>query len=90
MSAPASSRAQSPVSVSTPQPGWVEQDAEGIWTSVRQAAAAVREQSAASGVFTWDGSEPFDRGAERFVPAASPVVHRDERRAWLRGRVDCK
>jgi glycerol kinase len=40
-------RAQSPVSVSTPQPGWVEQDAEEIWTSVRQAAAAVLEQSAA-------------------------------------------
>ena len=30
-------RGQAPVSIATPQPGWVEQDAEEIWASVRQA-----------------------------------------------------
>ncbi len=30
-------RGQAPVSISTPQPGWVEQDAEEIWGSVRRA-----------------------------------------------------
>jgi glycerol kinase len=30
------SRAQSPVSLATPEPGWVQQDAEEIWASVRR------------------------------------------------------
>jgi glycerol kinase len=30
-------RAQAPVSLATPEPGWVEQDAEEIWGSVRRA-----------------------------------------------------
>ena len=30
-------RGQAPVSIATPQPGWVEQDAEEIWSSVRRA-----------------------------------------------------
>ena len=30
-------RGQAPVSIATPQPGWVEQDTEEIWNSVRRA-----------------------------------------------------
>ncbi len=33
-------QAQAPVAISHPQPGWVEQDAEDIWSSVLQAADA--------------------------------------------------
>jgi glycerol kinase len=32
-------RAQAPVSLATPEPGWVEQDAEEIWGSVRRAVS---------------------------------------------------
>jgi glycerol kinase len=32
-------RSQAPVSVTMPEPGWVQQDAEEIWASVRRAAA---------------------------------------------------
>ena len=32
-------RAQAPVSLLTPEPGWVEQDAEEIWRSVRRAVS---------------------------------------------------
>ena len=32
-------RAQTPVSLATPEPGWVQQDGEEIWTSVRRAAS---------------------------------------------------
>ena len=32
-------RGQAPVSLATPEPGWVEQDANEIWASVRRAAA---------------------------------------------------
>jgi glycerol kinase len=32
-------RAQAPVSLATPKPGWVEQDAEEIWGSVRRAVS---------------------------------------------------
>ncbi len=32
-------RGQAPVSLATPQPGWVDQDAEEIWDSVRRAVA---------------------------------------------------
>jgi glycerol kinase len=32
-------RASRPLSISFPQPGWVEQDPEALWTSVREAAA---------------------------------------------------
>src|SRR3954469_15164932 len=37
-----------PVGVESPRPGWVEQDAERIWSSVRDAVAACR--AAAPGV----------------------------------------
>ena len=33
-------RSQIPISQATPEPGWVEQDAEEIWKSIRQAIAA--------------------------------------------------
>ncbi len=33
-------RSQIPISQATPNPGWVEQDAEEIWTSIQQAIAA--------------------------------------------------
>src|SRR5690242_6793294 len=33
-------RGSAPVSLSTPHPGWVEQDAEEIWASVQAAVAA--------------------------------------------------
>ena len=32
-------RGQAPVSLATPEPGWVEQDANEIWASVRRAVA---------------------------------------------------
>lgn len=32
-------RAQAPVSLATPEPGWVQQDGEEIWASVRRAAS---------------------------------------------------
>src|SRR5947209_5630793 len=38
-------RAQAPVPIATPQPGWVEQDAAAIWASVRQAVAGAMEQA---------------------------------------------
>src|SRR3954447_18611314 len=37
-----------PVGVESPRPGWVQQDAERIWSSVREAVAACR--AAAPGV----------------------------------------
>jgi glycerol kinase len=40
-------RSQAPVSIATPQPGWVEQDAEQIWISVRRAVAGALEASPA-------------------------------------------
>jgi glycerol kinase len=36
------STGSAPVGVSAPRPGWIEQDAERIWTSVRDAVAACR------------------------------------------------
>ncbi len=32
-------RGQAPVALATPEPGWVEQDANEIWASVRRAVA---------------------------------------------------
>lgn len=43
-------RGQAPVSIATPQPGWVEQDAEEIWASVRQAVANALEASSGNNV----------------------------------------
>ena len=43
-------RAQAPVSLATPEPGWVEQDAEEIWGSVRRAAAEALDADAAKRV----------------------------------------
>jgi glycerol kinase len=40
-------RGQAPVSVATPQPGWVEQDAEEIWASVRRAVAEALDSESA-------------------------------------------
>jgi glycerol kinase len=43
-------RGQAPVSLATPEPGWVEQDADEIWASVRRAAAQALEPSTAKRV----------------------------------------
>lgn len=40
-------RAQVSVSVTTPQPGWVQQDADEIWASVRRAAAEALDAATA-------------------------------------------
>jgi glycerol kinase len=38
-------RGQAPVSIAAPRPGWVEQDAEEIWTSVRRAAETAMDST---------------------------------------------
>ncbi|MBB3931517.1 glycerol kinase [Kaistia hirudinis] len=43
-------RGQAPVSQQTPHPGWVEQDAEEIWASVRAAVAATLTEELAARV----------------------------------------
>jgi glycerol kinase len=43
-------RGQAPVSLLTPQPGWVEQDANEIWASVRRAVAEALEPATAKRV----------------------------------------
>jgi glycerol kinase len=43
-------RAQAPVSLATPEPGWVEQDAEEIWGSVRRAVSEVLDTHSAKRV----------------------------------------
>jgi glycerol kinase len=43
-------RAQSPVSVTTPEPGWVQQDGDEIWGSVRRAASEALDGGAAKRV----------------------------------------
>jgi glycerol kinase len=40
-------RSQAPLSVVTPEPGWVQQDAEEIWASVRRAAAEALDSTTA-------------------------------------------
>ena len=40
-------RGQAPVSIAAPQPGWVEQDAEEIWTSVRRAVETAMDSTPA-------------------------------------------
>jgi glycerol kinase len=40
-------RGQAPVSVATPEPGWVQQDADEIWASVRRAAAEAVDATSA-------------------------------------------
>jgi glycerol kinase len=40
-------RGQAPVSLATPEPGWVEQDANEIWESVRRAAAEALDPATA-------------------------------------------
>ena len=40
-------RGQAPVSIATSQPGWVEQDAEEIWASVRRAVSQALDPGAA-------------------------------------------
>jgi glycerol kinase len=40
-------RGQAAVSVATPEPGWVQQDADEIWASVRRAAAEALDSTAA-------------------------------------------
>ena len=42
-------RASVPVPVATPRPGWVEQDAETLWRSVEQAAAAALADAGRTG-----------------------------------------
>src|SRR3984957_10203234 len=44
------SRGQAPVSLATPEPGWVEQDANEIWASVRRAVADALDPSVAKRV----------------------------------------
>jgi glycerol kinase len=43
-------RGAAPVDLATPQPGWVEQSAEAIWLSARQAVAACLGDHDAAGV----------------------------------------
>jgi len=43
-------RAQAPVSLAAPQPGWVQQDGEEIWSSVRRAASQALDGDAAKRV----------------------------------------
>ena len=43
-------RGQAPVSLATPEPGWVEQDANEIWASMRRAAAEALEPATAKRV----------------------------------------
>ena len=43
-------RAQAPVSLATPEPGWVEQDAEEIWGSVRRAVSEALDATTAKRV----------------------------------------
>ena len=43
-------RGQAPVSIATPEPGWVEQDAEEIWASVRRAVTQALESAPGRGV----------------------------------------
>ena len=43
-------RAQAPVSLATPKPGWVEQDAEEIWGSVRRAVSEALDENTAKRV----------------------------------------
>ena len=43
-------RAQTPVSLATPEPGWVQQDGEEIWSSVRRAASEALDADAAKRV----------------------------------------
>lgn len=45
-------RGQAPVSIATPEPGWVEQDANEIWASVRRAAAEALEPATAKRVIS--------------------------------------
>src|ERR1700677_4445796 len=40
-------RGQAPVSIAAPQPGWVEQDAEEIWTSIRRAVETAMDSTPA-------------------------------------------
>ena len=46
------SRGQAPVSLATPEPGWVEQDANEIWSSVRRAVADALDPPAAKRVIS--------------------------------------
>jgi glycerol kinase len=43
-------RAQAPVSLVTPEPGWVQQDAEEIWGSVQRAASEALDEATAKRV----------------------------------------
>ena len=43
-------RAQAPVSLATPEPGWVQQDGEEIWSSVRRAASEALDADTAKRV----------------------------------------
>src|SRR5271156_1084506 len=43
-------RAQTTVSFATPEPGWVQQDGEEIWSSVRRAASEALDADAAKRV----------------------------------------
>ena len=43
-------RGQTPVSLATPEPGWVEQDANEIWASVRRAVADALDPATAKRV----------------------------------------
>jgi glycerol kinase len=43
-------RGQAPVSLTTPEPGWVEQDANEIWSSVRRVVADTLDPATAKRV----------------------------------------
>src|SRR4051794_9299034 len=88
-------RASAPVSLSTPRAGWVEQDANEIWASVRAAVAACVGEArvAAVGLSTqreslllWDRATGEPRGPmlswqDQRTDTAPLVQHADEVRA---------
>jgi glycerol kinase len=78
-------RAQAPVSVATPEPGWVEQDAEEIWGSVRRAVSEALDAATAKRVVSVGLSTQrescvvWDRGSgEALTPVLSWQDQRTE------------
>ena len=82
-------RAQTPVSLATPEPGWVQQDGEEIWSSVRRAASEAIDADAAKRVVSVGLStqreilhhlgSPNGRGADSRPVVARPAHGRDLR-----------
>lgn len=85
-------RGAAPVGISFPAPGWVEQDADDIWTSVEQAAAACfrdadKSPSDVAGVAISNQRESVVAWDAKTGDALSPVLGwQDSRTAkWCEG-----